>query len=75
MVDQYIAKDQSDSSSDSSSSDSDDDLVQMRDEDGDKEADALLDGLTDVQNIKTARRATGKDMDFSGCKTCGKDNG
>tara|TARA_B110000285_G_C14947530_1_gene525102 strand:- start:546 stop:689 length:144 start_codon:yes stop_codon:yes gene_type:complete len=47
----------------------------MRDEDGDKDADALLDGLTDVQNIKTARRATGKDMDFEGCKTCGKDNG
>lgn len=75
MVDQYIAKDQSDSSSDSSSSDSDDDLVQMRDEDGDKDADALLDGLTDVQNVKTARRATGKDMNFEGCKTCGKNNG
>ena len=45
---QYIANDQSDSSSDSSSSDSDDDLVQLRGDDGEeKEADTLLDGLTD----------------------------
>jgi hypothetical protein len=48
QIDQYIARDQSDSSSDSDSSDSDDDFVQMRDEDGDKDADTLLDGLTDV---------------------------
>lgn len=63
QVGQYIARDQSDSSSDSSSSDSDDDFVQTRDEDGDAQADSLLDGLTDTQDIKSARRATPADFD------------